>query len=177
MVPADKLGRYPIDIFRPRRETISKIISKSELKQIILLSCRVCRPIENIDFSNLGAKLNVETELLKEGENNFTAGVKLALASTTEEHGEDPDYKPDVELECHYALTYSLRNKEKIPTEDLSLLCDINGCYNAWPFFREFVLSMTKKMEVPSLTIPFLVIKAKKETKRKKESSPQKPEK
>lgn len=120
---------------------IHRVTSVSDLKSIRIVSCKANSPIEPPDYSNLGAQLEVETEVISEKEDSFIAGVKLIFFSVANKKSKKDSGEPAVKIECEYALTYSLNEKEKIDSKDLSVFCDVNACYNAWPFLENSCLT------------------------------------
>lgn len=56
------------------------------------------------------------------------------------------------------SLTFLLRMNSKEPfTEDFfSIYKEVSLQLNTWPFFREFVHSMTSRMNIPPMTLPLL---------------------
>ncbi len=59
----------------------------------------------------------------------------------------------------------------------LSIICwTINPISNAWPYWREFVQSMSARMGFPALTVPLLEIVPKKTPTKKAKSQPVKKE-
>ena len=52
----------------------------------------------------------------------------------------------------------------------------INPISNAWPYWREFVQSMSTRMGFPALTVPLLEIVPKKSAAKKAKSQPVKKE-
>jgi len=61
---------------------------------------------------------------------------------------------PDFEISATFALTYTLEDLDDLSAENFQAFGHANGIYNAWPYWREFIQSMTARMGVPSLTIP-----------------------
>jgi len=62
--------------------------------------------------------------------------------------------KPVVEVFCEYCLTYVLPEGIPCSDEDAAEFAALNGTFNAWPFFREYVQSLTSRMGVPLVTLP-----------------------
>jgi len=90
--------------------------------------------------------------------------------------------KPVVMINASFLLTYDYKDEfVGFPDEAFKKFAEMNGMYNAWPYWREFVQNATVRMGLPSLTIPVFRLFAskkadapKKETKTKKKTSKKK---
>ena len=51
-----------------------------------------------------------------------------------------------------YFLTYAVQDLEGLTQEDFQQFANYNGVFNAWPYWREFVNSMTARFNLPPLT-------------------------
>jgi preprotein translocase subunit SecB len=59
-----------------------------------------------------------------------------------------------LKITCTFVLIYS--SEQELPDEFIELFSDWNVRLNSWPYFREFVQSMTQRMAIPPLTLPLL---------------------
>lgn len=78
--------------------------------------------------------------------------------------------KPVVIIEASFLLAYKIENFEGLTQKAFKQFANLNGIYNAWPYWREFVQNTIVRMGLPSLSIPVfrIVEPPKKETVRKK---------
>jgi hypothetical protein len=60
----------------------------------------------------------------------------------------------DIVIEADFVLIYAVGTLEGITQKNLDVFGQINGVFNAWPYWREFVQSTTTRMGLPPLTIP-----------------------
>ena len=67
-----------------------------------------------------------------------------------------PLFGPDVELTCVLDLRYALPDGFGSTPEERQAFADLNGVFNAWPYFREFVQSATVRMGLPAFVVPVL---------------------
>ena len=67
-----------------------------------------------------------------------------------------PLFGPDVELTCVLDLRYALPEGFESTQEERQAFADLNGVFNAWPYFREFVQSATVRMGLPAFVVPVL---------------------
>lgn len=61
-----------------------------------------------------------------------------------------------VRIEAEYCLQYRLSSFADVRKQHIDAFGRLNGLYNAWPYWREFVQSATVRMGLPPLTIPVL---------------------
>ncbi len=83
--------------------------------------------------------------------------------------------KPVVKIEASFLLTYKLDNFEGLTKAGFKQFADMNGVYNAWPYWREFVQNTIARMNLPTLTIPvFRIVEPPKDNKAAKKTSKKK---
>lgn len=57
-------------------------------------------------------------------------------------------------IEAQFVLHYRLPSLEGLKKANFAAFGELNGIYNAWPYWREFVQSTTVRMGLPPLTVP-----------------------
>ena len=70
-------------------------------------------------------------------------------------------------IEATLLLLYKIGTFEGIEKDNLEAFGEINGVYNAWPYWREFVQSAITRMGLPKLTIPVFRLSGSPEQKKK----------
>jgi len=67
-----------------------------------------------------------------------------------------PDKKgePFLSVRAVFELAYRLPSGFVADRGELDAFAGVNGVFNAWPYFREFVQSMTTRMNVPPIVLP-----------------------
>lgn len=84
---------------------------------------------------------------------------KLAGRPETPEGGEVDDCGPDVfQIEATFALLYEIASFDGLNQDNVDAFGRMNGVFNAWPFWREFVHSSALRMGLPPVTVPLLTI-------------------
>lgn len=81
-------------------------------------------------------------------------------------------------IEASFYTSYVKKPDIQLPVDDVDTLLTyaeylqmINPISNAWPYWREFVQSMSARMGFPALTVPLLEIVPKKPEEKTKEDS------
>jgi preprotein translocase subunit SecB len=62
--------------------------------------------------------------------------------------------KPCCEIGAALELTYRTAKAMEFTREQLDAFGMMNGIYNAWPYWREFVQNATARMGLPTLIVP-----------------------
>jgi len=57
-------------------------------------------------------------------------------------------------IEAEFLIIYSVQSFDDLSEDNIDAFADKNGLYNCWPYWREFVQSMTAKLGVSTLTLP-----------------------
>lgn len=68
--------------------------------------------------------------------------------------GADDSKTPLLRIAAKFSLSYSVSSLEGLTTENYESFGAMNGVFNAWPYWREFVQSMSVRMGVPAITLP-----------------------
>jgi preprotein translocase subunit SecB len=86
-----------------------------------------------------------------------------------EAFGEDKTKEPVVLIDVSFILAYKIDNFQGLTQKGFEQFANLNGIYNAWPYWREFVQNTIIRMGLPSLSIPvFRIVKSSKEKSIKK---------
>lgn len=67
---------------------------------------------------------------------------------------EGTSQEPVLTIDASYALTYQADSFDGLTQEGFEQFANLNGIYNAWPYWREFVQNTVARMGLPPLTIP-----------------------
>jgi hypothetical protein len=94
------------------------------------------------EFANLGAEIR---------DNNISARIGFVLRTTRDGEVETD---PVILIEAQFLLVYSVPSTEGIEDRNLSAFVEINGVYNAWPYWREYVQNVSVRMGLPPITVP-----------------------
>lgn len=61
---------------------------------------------------------------------------------------------PALSIECTFGLLYTLSSLEGLNDAQYRAFAQINGVFNAWPYWREFVQNSAARMGLPQLVVP-----------------------
>ncbi|WP_169981208.1 hypothetical protein [Tautonia rosea] len=78
--------------------------------------------------------------------------VVVPLKLIVEEDGDKPI--EHVRISATFILFYRVDSYEGIEEENLEAFASMNGVFNAWPYWREYVQSMAVRMGLPPIVVP-----------------------
>lgn len=64
-------------------------------------------------------------------------------------------------IKASYQILYDLEGASTYPEDALKHFAELNGPYNAWPYWREFIQTVTGRVGVASIVIPVFRPEAK----------------
>lgn len=79
--------------------------------------------------------------------------IKLQMGGPVSD--DEPEPRIIVFVKAKFELTYDL-SRTDLPQDALERFAKINGIYNAWPYWREFVQNCTTRMALPPLIMPLI---------------------
>lgn len=74
--------------------------------------------------------------------------------------GENKTQEPVILIDASFVLTYQITSFDGLTPKGFEQFANLNGIYNAWPYWREFVQNTISRMSLPSLSIPVFRIVA-----------------
>jgi len=137
----------------PNIISAAKVAGRVDLRSVTLIGCDCKRQQECPAGPNVFDIKRVSRYEIGDGQNTVGVFISFALHA----FGEGDEQKEEnafLDIDATFLLLYSIAGTEGLDDEALSGFAYLNGTYNAWPYWREFVQSMTSRMELPPLTIP-----------------------
>lgn len=155
----------------PDLDRVGRVASKAEIESLRIVSLHV--------HTNLPARRD---ERFPEALEAAQANTNLVFGATaipleddhlqidTEFHlvsGQDAEDlaasldEAAVAVHCELQLFYRVEGLSSFSDEDLAAFADVNGVFNAWPYWREVVDSAFARMELPRLVMPVYRVPAR----------------
>lgn len=136
-------------------ETVRQLIVRAELQSVRLAKCKVSTKPHAAasDEENVAFALVTKADGRKDGE-HLQCEFNFALNATHE----DPDSKP-MEILLTLEATYTIPGEIKFSARQLRAFANTNGMLNVWPYWREFVQSITSRAGLPPLTLPLFRVR------------------
>jgi preprotein translocase subunit SecB len=141
-------------------EAVARVAQKAVLKEICLFDAKINREPVSLSPDALTIEHQCSTKIIPSQKNDDVLLV-LCTFRVAAFRRKSPD-KIIMSIEATFCASYVLRPLADFKSEDIEHFSKINPIYNTWPFWREFVHSMTTRMGFPALTVPLLKIMPKK---------------
>jgi len=142
------------------------VSDRVQLKDVRLISCR-CDQTPEATLGKKKYNINYSTEVQVDKKNGYIIVIaKFHFEAITERKTQ----KPVIFIDSSFLLAYKIENFEGLTQKGFEQFANLNGIYNAWPYWREFVQNTVTRMGLPSLTIPvFRIVQSteKKSVKKK----------
>jgi hypothetical protein len=84
---------------------------------------------------------------LRDGEFYVIASLVVRIVS-------ESDQKEHAAMKVQFELGYKLPSDFTASRSELNAFANVNGVFNAWPYFREFVQTTSQKMDLPVILLP-----------------------
>ena len=142
------------------------VSDRVQLKDVRLISCK-CDQIPEATLGKKSYNISYSTEVQVDRKNGY---IIVTAKFHFEAFTESKTQKPVILIDASFLLAYKIENFEGLTQKGFDQFANLNGIYNAWPYWREFVQNTVTRMGLPSLTIPvFRIVQstAKKNAKKK----------
>jgi len=138
-------------IKRENRIAAGLLVSdRIQLRDVRLIRSK-CEQTPESAVSKKTFDINYSTEV----QANRKSGYIIVIAKFHfEAFAESKTQKPVVLIEASFLLAYKIENFEGLTQKGFEQFANLNGIYNAWPYWREFVQNAIVRMGLPSLSIP-----------------------
>jgi preprotein translocase subunit SecB len=136
------------------------VSDRVQLKDVRLISCK-CDQTPEATLGKKSYKIDYSTEVQVDKRNGY---VIVTTKFHFEAFTESKTQKPVILIDASFLLAYKIENFEGLSQKGFKQFANLNGIYNAWPYWREFVQNTVTRMGLPSLSIPvFRIVEPPKE--------------
>jgi hypothetical protein len=151
-------------------QSLASVIASVELRQVRLVQATVRTRVRDAStIPNAEVSLTHTTWIMGRGASGFLVAANLRAFVLSK--GQEPGDQSPISVDVLFELAYALPDALKIDNEVLREFARVNGAFNAWPYWREYVQSTIARMNLPPLVLPvFRVLKADSPAGKKKTS-------
>ncbi len=137
-------------------KSAERIIGAVELKDVRLVKGDFWSAVGSPkEVGTVNIQIDGEAKTSRDGVPNGFA-VDFTGKVTVRPMDGKPEAQPVIGIGVAFRLTYGLPANFKATDEELKAFADLNGTFNAWPYFREFVQTASARMGLPPIMIPVL---------------------
>lgn len=135
---------------RSKMDLAAPVSERVEVLEILLAESLTKRGAVRDSLAvKLAMGVNVETHVDKD-EKVLCVGPSFVLSAKYDE----ADDEEMLRIEARFVLRYRVPSFGGLRKANIDAFGELNGLFNAWPYWREFVQSTTVRMGLPSLTVP-----------------------
>ncbi len=144
-----------IDIDQATFETVRPLILCAELQSVRLTKCKMDTkpPKASDDAGNVSMALITMARGQRVGEK-----IHCSFSFKLNAIHESADAKP-LEISLMLEATYTVPSERTFSSKQINAFATTNGMLNVWPYWREFVQSITGRAGLPPLTLPLFRIR------------------
>lgn len=136
--------------FTPKVDLAAPVSARVQIKHVILAQAVAKRgPRHGGPPTTLTMNVNVKTKVNKK-ERLIQVFPQFTLIAA----GKDQTAEEQLHIEALFLLQYEIDSFKDLKKPNLDAFGELNGLYNVWPYWREYVQSTTVRMGLPPLTIP-----------------------
>ena len=131
----------------------AKVAGMVDLQEVKLVESTCKRRLGHPDGSKTFDIRQTARFELSDKQNALGVSIQFVL-NAIDEGKEQKKENTFLSIRATFFLLYSIDNKEGLDDKVLGSFATLNGTYNAWPYWREFVQSVTSRMGLPPLIVP-----------------------
>ena len=141
------------------------VSDRVELKDIRLISSK-CSQTPEVTMGNKTYNIDYSAKVHADKKNGY---IIVIPEFHFEAFRENKTQKPAILIDASFVLAYKIDNFKGLTQKGFEQFANLNGIYNAWPYWRELVQNTIVRMGLPSLSIPvFRIVEPPKEKLPKK---------
>jgi hypothetical protein len=147
---AKKKAKTSVSRFDAKLDLAEPVSARVQLKHVILAETIARRKpsLEGIP-STVSLNVNVTTKTNKR-KRLIQVLPRFTLIATNREGGGDEL----IRIEALFVIQYEVDSFKGLEKSNVGAFGELNGLYNVWPYWREYVQATTVRMGLPALTIP-----------------------
>ena len=130
--------------------SLSRLFDAVRIQEVSLVDCRALLRIRPQGTLRLGVSRTASATRAPDGK-VLCAQVRFTLEGRTE--NDSPD-EPILVIEATFRASYEIPADLQLNESSIELFALTNETFNLWPYWREFVQSMSSRMGIPALTVP-----------------------
>jgi len=127
------------------------VADRVEIQDIRLMETSAKQAIKGSELPT-ELELGIKTEALVD---LAEPQIAVLVSFTLQGRYEDGDAKHlPLRVVAVFCMKYSLSSTKGLEKENYDAFAELNGVFNAWPYWREYVQSVTVRMGLPPLMVP-----------------------
>ena len=128
------------------------VSERVQIQNVLMVESRLKRAPDH-QFDDSGNALRIKTEPLGVEKHDDSISVRISFLVSSVRNGED-ESDPALLIEATFVLVYSITSLEGIEDANLNAFAAVNGVYNAWPYWREYLQNTSLRMGLSPIIAP-----------------------
>jgi hypothetical protein len=132
------------------------LVPRTKLEAVRLVGSTVASDMEKTGHA-MEVQYGVDaSSKLDPATNKITVSTKfMTRAGTPSSEGQTDDV---LRIEAEFRVVYSVDSMDGIEEKHVDAFGRMNGVYNVWPYWREYVQSTTVRLGFPPIVLPLLTV-------------------
>ena len=148
------------------------IAKRVHIKNVRLAESHVKREIADDSEIPQGVELRYGLRVMPHHFDPETKRLDVLVAFVLDGKSDDEDRRSVFRIQAAFSLEYTIMGESLPADEQLSAFAKVNGTYNTWPYWREYVQTTAVRMGLPTVVLPVLLAGAIEKMVRDAEDTP-----
>lgn len=136
-------------------ELAGPVSDRVQIQNVIISECAARRlPQTDPNDKSFELKIGIPKFGVSKEEADGTLFVFLVFELTGTQAGSSGEAENSLSMSATFVLHYTMSSFEHLTDSHLRAFAQVNGVFNAWPFWREYVQSTSSRLGLPAITVP-----------------------
>ncbi|MBU0618484.1 MAG: hypothetical protein KKI02_12270 [Planctomycetes bacterium] len=129
------------------------VADRVEIRDVRLIRCTCHQSPKAAQINQFDAKLHRQTNVQIEKSKN-TIAVIAHFEFSGRAAAQPADADPDFHLSADFLILYTAKSLSGLTKLNFEKFGELNGTYNAWPYWREFLHNTMSRMQLKPFVLP-----------------------
>ena len=136
------------------------VADRVEIRDVRLIRCACHQSPQAVHIRKFNAKLHRHSRVqIDESKNTIAVIAHFEFTCQDTEHPADGD--PDFHVSADFLVLYTAKSLSGLTKLNFEKFGELNGTYNAWPYWREFLHNTMSRMALKPFLLPVFRITAR----------------
>ena len=150
-MPKKKTTSKGVSSVSPKLGLAAEVAKRVQIEDVRLIETRAAQRLRHGKLPSR-MDMGVGTTTVADGDSSrIRVNIRFELCV---QYDEDPAEIVPIELSALFRVTYGISSLAELTNEHIDAFGELNGVYNVWPYWREYVQSTILRMGLPPLVVP-----------------------
>ena len=136
----------------PKLQLAAEVAKRIQIDDLRLVETHVAQQLRDAQLPSQ-LEISVQTQSRADEETSRIA-VDVRAQLCAQYDMDDPAHPAPIEISARFRVTYIASSLGGLTDEHIEAFGELNGVYNVWPYWREYVQAVIARMGLPPLTLP-----------------------